>query len=116
MAFTLTINGTEHQFKFGMRFIRELDKTKEVDANGVKFGVGVEMGINRLVSMNDPEALEDILISANAAADEKLTVEEMDAYLEDDNTNIDELTEKVIDALLNSKFTSKKVAAAQQSK
>ena len=37
----LTINDKDYTFKFGLRFVRELDKTIQKTENGVSFGVQV---------------------------------------------------------------------------
>ena len=37
----LTINGKEYELNFGVRFVRELDKTIGASIKGINFGMGV---------------------------------------------------------------------------
>jgi Phage tail assembly chaperone protein, TAC len=57
------INEKAYALKFGIKFIRELDKIYEIDYQGMKFGMGVNMAFMNLQQLN-PAVLQDILKAA----------------------------------------------------
>ena len=105
----LKINGKEYGFKFGIGFVNEMDKRASVSAtNGIKFGIGIETLVAKLKTW-DVLALFDALILANKTEEPKLSETELEAYIEDENTDIDYLFESVIEGLKQSNVTRKKV-------
>lgn len=77
-----TINGKEYVLKFGMRFIRELDKEYKVDYQGMKFGMGVNlayMGLNQL----NPTTLADIIKASVAHEKSAPKLVEIEESIED---------------------------------
>lgn len=113
--FELTINEKVYQFRFGMGFIREINKTMSAPIDGVpgeKQNVGLRYKIGCLYD-NDVEALVEVLYAANKTENPRVTIKELDSYIEDPDTDIEKLFEDVFDFLRQSNAT-KKVAADLQ--
>ena len=92
-------------------FVNEMDKRASVQAeNGVKFGLGIEVLVAKLKTW-DVLALCDALIAANKTENPKISEKELETYIEDENTDIDQLFESVIEGLKKSNVTRKKVQA-----
>lgn len=110
---TLTINGKEYNFKFGIGFVNEIDKTAMVNQNGAKFGIGLEVLMAKLKTW-DVLALADALILANKTEDPKISRKELDEYIENTETDIEQLFEDVIEGLKQSNVTRNKVVRQLQ--
>lgn len=103
------IDGQEQEFSFGMKFIRELDKAKEGQNNGLKFGVGLQYYLASFIQDQNPLAVAEILLAANHAAGGKLTTSKLDKFF-DEEADYEKVTSDVMDQLEQGKFTSQKVA------
>ena len=105
----LTINGQVYQFNFGMGFLREINKQTNVPIDGVP-GVKKDVGF-RYALMNlmdgDPEALVNILDVANKGQNPRATRDLLDGYIDDENTDIDELTDTVMGFLKSANATKR---------
>ena len=55
----LTINDKDYTFKFGLRFVRELDKQITTNENGIEFGVGTAVKLAQIVNAKDLAALTE---------------------------------------------------------
>lgn len=107
----LTINGTVYQFKFGMGFMRTINKKigKPVDGlPDVKENVGLQYYVSELL-VGDTEALEMILDAANNGMKPRVTTQLLDEYIDDEDTDIDDLFKEVIDFLKKGNATKKTV-------
>lgn len=107
--FELTINGVVYQFCFNMGFLREINKRVSIPVDGVpniKQNVGLRHTIGKVLD-GDVEALVEILHAANRKQDPRITVDALDAYVDDEETNIDELFKMVLDFLEKSNATRK---------
>lgn len=103
----LTINGQVYQFKFGMGFLREANKTiSEKNAAGVKKDVGATYMIAGIMD-GDPEDLVNALDLANKGQNPRVTRGLLDSYIEDPNTDIDQLCEVTLDFLEKANATKK---------
>lgn len=103
----LTINGQVYQFKFGMGFLREANKTiSEKNAAGVKKDVGATYMIAGIMD-GDPEDLVNALDLANKGQDPRVTRALLDSYIEDSDTDIDHLLEVTLDFLEKANATKK---------
>lgn len=60
----LTINDKKVELKFGVRFLRELDKIASVENSGIKFGMGLSRAILGLRAY-DAAVLADVLYAAS---------------------------------------------------
>lgn len=111
--FELTIDNQVYQFRFGMGFLREMNKCVSVPvegAKGVNRNVGLRYAIASLID-GDLEALEDVLDIANKAQTPRLTRAALEAYMEDEGTDIDQLFEDVLDFLKKANCTRKTAVA-----
>lgn len=107
--FELTINEKVYQFKFGMGFLRELDPTVTKPVEGVKGKeqhLGVQYAVAGIID-GDVMALCDVLVRANKSFEPRVTQKEIEAYIEDDNTDIDALFADVLGFLKNANATKK---------
>lgn len=107
--FELTINNTVYEFNFGMGFMRELDPTVTKPIDGVKGKVqnlGVQYAVAGIID-GDVEALGDVLLRANKGFAPRLTQKDVDAFIEDAETNLDEVFESVLGFLKSANVTKK---------
>lgn len=107
--FELTINNTVYEFNFGMGFLRELDPTITKPIDGIKGKVqnlGVQYAIAGIID-GDVEALGDVLIRGNKGFTPRLTQKDVDAFIEDADTNLDEVFETVLGFLKTANVTKK---------
>lgn len=110
--FELTIKGTTYQFNFGMGFMRRINKLMGTPIDGVpnvKKNVGLQYYIAGIMD-KDMEYLVDILEAANVGQDPRVTREKLDAYIDDENTDVNELFDTVLDFLEKSNATKTVVA------
>lgn len=111
--FELTINDQVYQFKFGLGFMREVNKQKSKPIDGMpneRQDVGLQFAVASLID-EDPVALVDILDVANKTEKPRVTKAALDAYIEDENTDIDALFKEVLDFLCRANATKKTALA-----
>lgn len=107
--FELTINGKVYQFKFGMGFVREINKTAQIPVPGVPGAsqqVGLALAVTKLLD-GDVVALADVLELANKGFTPRVTKTLVEEYIDDETTNIDELFDTVADFLERANATKK---------
>lgn len=107
--FELTINNTIYQFNFGMGFLRELDPTVTKPIDGVKGKVqnlGVQYAVAGIID-GDPDTLSDVLIRANKGCNPRLSQKEIDAHIENEDTDLESLFDDVLGFLKNANVTKK---------
>lgn len=110
--FELTINGTVYQFKFGMGFVREINKrvTKTAADSNAKQEMGLQFAVASLID-EDPVALVDILELANRTEKPRISRNALDAYMDDEYTDIGAICEEVLDFLSRANASKKTVEA-----
>lgn len=109
--FELTINETVYQFKFGIGFVREINKTMSKPIDGVpgaKEEVGLQASILRLLD-GDVLELIRVLELANKGFEPRVTQKMLEAYIDDELEDIDELFKSVLDFLEKTNATKKAV-------
>lgn len=107
----LTINEQVYEFNFGMGFMREINKRVGTPVDGlpdIKKNIGLQYYIAGVMD-GDVESLVDILDVANKGHDPRVTKNLLDAYIDDERTDIDELFDKVIDFLSKANATKNTV-------
>lgn len=107
--FELEINNKVYKFKFGMGFLRDINKKINIGVNGTQ-DLRKNMGFQYYLSLlldGEPEALVEILISANNGYSPLITKEVLDNYIDDENTDIDELSNKIVGFLKKANATKK---------
>lgn len=107
----LTIKGTVYQFNFDMGFMREMNKrvvAKGDSSTNATKNVGLQFMIGGVMD-NDVETLVDVLLAANKGQEPRVTRDLLDAYIDDEETDIDKLFEAVMDFLSKANATKKTV-------
>lgn len=105
----LTINGQVYQFNFGIGFMREMNKKVSMSVDGVKDAkknIGLRYAVAGIMD-GDVEALEDLLLVANKGQNPRATTEILDEYIDDSDTDIDQLFEDTMGFLKNANATKK---------
>lgn len=113
---SIEINGTAYPVKFGMSFIREINKriTMTMDAwGGREENVGLNYYIAKVLD-GDLEALQQVLFVANKTETPKLSINLLNEWFEDESTDIDAVFEEVKGFLLTSNCTKKTFKAIQK--
>jgi len=90
----LEINGKEYDFKFGIKFIREMDKKYNVTVNGAVFGTSMDT-LARKLFIGDAAALADMLAVASLTESPKAKASEIEEYIET-TEDIEALFDKVV--------------------
>lgn len=100
--FELAINGIVYQFKFGIGFVREINKkgakVPVKDAPGVTEDMGLILLVTKILD-GDVIALIDALEVANKGFDPRITRKILENHIDNEDTDIDELFETVKDFL-----------------
>lgn len=112
---TIEIDGVMYEFKVTFGFLKKAnDRVKKVDKSLT--GINEKaIGFNMLAAgIMDGyiEDLVDILILMNSTCDPKIKRKDLEAFIEDDSTDIEELFQTVIDFLSKknlTKYTMKKL-------
>ena len=109
----LTINGNVYQFSFNIGFLRLINKTIAVDVDGmdgVKRNVGLRYSVGLLLD-GDLETLVDVLELANKGQNPRLTKKAIEDYIDNTDTDVDEVFDGVIDGLKQANATKKATLA-----
>lgn len=112
----LTINGAVYQFTFGMGFLREINKRIAKPVDGIpdaKQNIGLQYYVAGIAD-NDPEALVEVLFAANGGQNPRVTRAALDAYIDDESTDIDGLFKDTLDFLSSANATKKAVKSLLQ--
>lgn len=109
--YTREINGKIYEFKFGIGFVRDIDKTqmtKGDDGNQQK--VGLVYAIAGLMD-GDFEKLIDCLMFGNKyAAGERLERKTIEEWLESDGVDLEQECRDLLDFFETSNFTRRKMS------
>lgn len=114
--FELTIKGQVYQFNFGMGFLREINKKVGTPVDGlpdVKKNVGLRYKLAGLFD-GDMEDLTEILLTANKGMSPRLSVENLDYYIDNECEDVDALFAEVIDFLSQQNATKKTMVELKQ--
>lgn len=111
----LTIDGQVYQFNFGMGFLREANKlvSSLVEGTNVKKDIGARYMIARVID-GEADALVDLLDVANKGQNPRVTKAALDAYIDNSDTDIDQLFDDTMDFLGKANATKKMVAKMQE--
>lgn len=105
----ITINGISYPLVFGMKWLRETNAKVKEPIPGMKdatFNVGVNLAITQVLS-GSVEYLADVIYTANKGQNPQLTMSAIDAFLENEETDIDAVFESVKDFLSKANVTKK---------
>lgn len=107
--YELQINKNTYQFNFGLGFMRDLNKNLTVPVENIK-GKTKEIGMRYTIAEvidGDIEALEKVLLTANKGFLPRLERSELDAHIENEDTDIEQLFETVLGFLEKANVTKK---------
>ncbi len=90
----LTIKDTSYPLKASMAFMQSIDRDEK---DGLSLGL-VE-SVMYMRDLGDPIALRKILLALNTGLKPTLKASVLDAYLEDENTDLPGLVSEVVDFL-----------------
>lgn len=111
--FTLEIDGNVVEFKFGIKFVMEMNKLYQMERSGQTFGYGVERAYTMIAEMRDPEALVEVLYIANKVGKgPKITKEKFIEALDD--VDLEEVFEGVVASLKESSAVAPKIKALEK--
>lgn len=110
-----TINDKVYHFRFGLGFVREINKSKYKAIEGIenaKQEVGLQFAVAGIMD-KDPVILADVLYAANKTEQPRLkNVNELDTFIEE--CDIDEVFEQVLDCLKSANATKKTTTAVME--
>lgn len=107
--YELQINRNTYQFNFGLGFMRDLNKNLTVPVENIK-GKTKEIGMRYTIAEvidGDIEALEKALLTANKGFSPRLERGELDAHIENEDTDIEQLFETVLGFLEKANVSKK---------
>lgn len=108
--YTREIDGKIRNFKFGIGFVRDIDKTKKVKGdNGEEQKMGLTYAIAGLIDQ-DFEKLIDCLLYGNkyGGDTETLSRTQIESWLDSDETTLERECNDLLDFFENANFTKKK--------
>ena len=105
-VFELTINEKVYQFRFGMGFFREINKTAVRKNDGITMEQGFQMAVAKMMD-GDLTGLVDVLDYGNKGQNPRLTRKAIEAYIDDECEDVDSLVRNVLDFLEQSNSTKK---------
>lgn len=89
------INNKEVELKFGVKFVRELDKVAGLDVNGASFGMGLTKCIPAL-NTADPAVLADVIYSAASTNKAfRPSQDDVDNFIDDYDGDLEKLFDDV---------------------
>lgn len=98
MKFELTINGQPYAFCFGMGFLKTINAKASAKVPNTNYSINTGLKfIMAQVIDRDLEALAEVLMTANAGMNPRLSQKEMYKWLEDEDTDIESVFDTVID-------------------
>lgn len=106
MTNELVINGKTYEFNFGMGFIRQIDPKHTQTVRGVTQNIGLIVEMAKIID-GDLIALYECLRMANKGFTPRLEQADFDKWIEDEDTDIDEVFNKVQSFFANSNCCKK---------
>ncbi|WP_273750497.1 tail assembly chaperone [Leuconostoc mesenteroides] len=89
------INNKEVELKFGVKFVRELDKVAGLDVNGASFGMGLTKSVPAL-NTADPAVLADVIYSASSTNKAfRPSQDDVDNFIDDYDGDLEKLFDDV---------------------
>ncbi|MBR0085643.1 MAG: hypothetical protein IJL97_03740 [Lachnospiraceae bacterium] len=104
----IKINGVDYTFEYNFGFVRKINQrvTANVGDNKAKQNQGLMYAIAQIID-GDVETLADVLYAANAGQDPRISMDGLEAYISDPETDIDELFQNTLDFFGKSNCTKK---------
>lgn len=118
----LTIKDKVYSFNFGIGFVRKVNARNTQTINGIKKDVGLQFAIAAVIDRDLLDVVELLQIANETAEGEKVTKKLLDAYIDDESTDVDALCAEILDFFEHSNAVKptlvkvKELIAAQQEK
>lgn len=109
----LTINGTDYELKFGLRFCREISKDKQQSKYGVDLRIGIENAVTNLYT-GDVLILPDLVKAATSHLKKKPSDKDIEDFL-DTYDDLGGLCDDFLSQLLEQSATKKKASEVYNS-
>lgn len=113
----LTINDKNYELKFGLSFINTLDNIYTQTAEGMTFGIGIEM-LQAYLSMGRPTALANAIKAATSHLNSKPSNNDLEAYLETlaekDEKEFDKLFDEIEESMQTAPFLKRALQNQKQ--
>ena len=111
----LNLGGKDYTLRFGIGFLREMNKLHSVEMEGMKTGYGAMTMLNAGRAMNDPLALIDLIKSATVTEAQKPSNDAIEEFLEDliVNEKYDQTIEEIMQELKASPLLKKAMNLAE---
>lgn len=107
--YTREIDGKIYEFKFGIGFVRDIDKTRTVkDDDGTQRKVGLTFTIAGLMDGDFEKLIDCLLIGNKYAGGDRLERSQIEAWLEEDTTDLEREFRDLLDFFETANFTSRK--------
>lgn len=105
----LTIDGQVYEFNFGLGFLKEINskiKQPVPGTQGVTKNVGLSFAVASILD-DDVEELVNVLDIANKGLKPRVTKDLLGSYIDQEDTNIDDLFEETLSFLSRSNATGR---------
>lgn len=109
----LTINGTDYELNFGLRFCREISKDKQQSKYGVDLRIGIENAVTNLYT-GDVLILPDLVKAATSHLKKKPSDKDIEDFL-DTYDDLGGLCDDFLSQLLEQSATKKKATEVYNS-
>lgn len=105
----LTIGGREYTLRFGLGFLREMNKLHSAELEGMKTGYGAMTLFNAGQALNDPMAFVDIIKAGTVNEPQKPSNAAIETYLEEliESNKYDQTIQEIVDELKKSPLLKK---------
>lgn len=105
----LTIGGRDYTLRFGLGFLREMNKLHSAELEGMKTGYGTMTLFNAGQALNDSMAFVDIIKAGTVNETQKPSNEAIETYLEDliETEKYDQTIKEIVNELKTSPLLKK---------
>lgn len=97
----LEIKGKKYEFKFGVKFVREVDLEMPIETNGISFGLGLASKVIPELQSGNINTLSNILVLSNKTEKDKITQSVADDFV-DECEDIEKVFDEVLKELSES--------------
>ena len=113
--FELTINEKVYPFRFGIGFLREIDKTRvQKLEDGSTANVGLQYAVAALIDEDPLQVVEILDIANKPETSNRVKKKDLEAYIEDENTDFEGLCKDILDFFAKNNVTKKKTLAVME--
>lgn len=109
----LTLNNKTYPLKASLAFLKEIEKTRVLKSGGMDMENGLVSAVLQLKEMADMRSLADLLMALNVNQTPRLSRSELEAWMEETDTDLEELGGEVIDFLSRANVCKAKLKKMQ---